>query len=196
MGCFSCGVHWLHRNRLFILLVSLWHIRPNDGDRVRMMMTHIPDCPRCLLKSALASRANFLICLTVFVSMAFGAQRMMQSLLPFLQISYFLRPSSLTALGSVIVQTCGNTHTKLKESFLYYMNANLPVVPFTWGRVDVHGIEEVPPSAKATYDAANSTSTRKDWAGKSCWRTAVAKTAEERQEQERSQVGHQLRHSC
>ena len=73
--------------------------------------------------------------------------------------------------------------------------ANLPVVPLTRGREDVHRIIEVPNSTKATYDAANSTSTGEDWTGQSCCRTTVAFLAAEREEeQERSQVGHQLPH--
>ena len=43
------------------------------------------------------------------------------------------------------------------------MNANLLVVPFTRGRVDVHRIIEVPNNPKTTYDAANSTSTSKSY---------------------------------
>ena len=52
-----------------------------------------------------------------------------------------------------------------KESFLCFMKANLPVVPFARGGIDVHRVIEVPNYTKTTYDAANSTSTSKDWAG-------------------------------
>ena len=48
------------------------------------------------------------------------------------------------------------------------MKANLPVVPFARGRVDIHRIIEVPNNTKATYDAANGTSTSEDWTRKSC----------------------------
>ena len=70
-----------------------------------MMMTHIVDILRCWMNSAPASRVNSLIFLTVFVSMALGAHRMMQSGFPFPQICHFLRPSSLIEFGSVMVQT-------------------------------------------------------------------------------------------
>jgi len=74
--------------------------------------------------------------------------------------------------------------------------ADLPLVPFTRGRVDVNRIIEVPNSTKATYDAANSTSTSEKWTRKSCRRTTVGFLAVEREEEERSQAGHQLPHGC
>ena len=71
-----------------------------------LIWTYLPDLPLFRLNSAFLSRANFLTSRKVFRSTGSGAQRMMHSVFPFLQMSAsILPPRSRFNWGSVIVQT-------------------------------------------------------------------------------------------